>query len=119
MDTVDLRLFDAERAGDNTTRAALLRQRAALWRRYGRLLESAGAESYGSELCARRDETDAGVLEAAQPHVQPSGRYGRGVDTVKCDDCGEEFAPDSSPNQWLCWQCDEQRAEAAGTGWFR
>ncbi|MGH3965079.1 MAG: hypothetical protein ACRDRY_17775 [Pseudonocardiaceae bacterium] len=63
MDHVDLDLFDAERAGDAAGQARLLRERAGLWRRYGRLRESAGRESTGAELSAQRDEITARQLE--------------------------------------------------------
>lgn len=34
----------------------------------------------------------------------------RGDDLRECDRCGCSFRPDSSPNLFLCWSCDEAEA---------
>lgn len=41
-------------------------------------------------------------------------RWGRGVGTLLCADCGSEFWPDSSPSFTLCWSCDERADAEAG-----
>lgn len=62
MDRVDLELFDAEKADNVSAQIVALRERAELWRQYGKLLEQAGAESYAAQLSARRDDTSADAL---------------------------------------------------------
>ncbi|HEX4358876.1 MAG TPA: hypothetical protein VH141_15195 [Pseudonocardia sp.] len=62
MDKADTALWDAERDGNTSARIVALRERAALWVKYGELLTSVGAESTGAALAAQRDLTTAHQL---------------------------------------------------------
>ena len=70
MDAADIELYDAERAGNRTSRIALLLERARLWRQYGELLEAAGREAWTAYGCARRDHAEALKLQA---EIEASG----------------------------------------------
>lgn len=43
-------------------------------------------------------------------HADEINRPPPWVDLAECDDCGHGFRADSSPNPFLCWQCDERQA---------
>lgn len=64
MDALDDELIAAEKSGHVSAQIATLRERARVWRDYGRLLEAAGSDSHGAELAALRDEANAHQLES-------------------------------------------------------
>lgn len=62
MHRVDLELYEAERESNVSAQIVATKERAQLWRRYARYLESAGAESYPAILAAQRDDISAATL---------------------------------------------------------
>ena len=51
--------------------------------------------------CARANEPESGTLEYCLACGEPTGRAGRGEDSIYCDDCG------SGP---FCEECHEQHS---------
>lgn len=70
-------------------------------------LTMASARALGEALLALAAQ---GSTEAAESPADKIDAPLRGDDPPECDRCGLPFHPDSSPNLFLCWACDEAEA---------